>query len=210
MPEKTGADTKEAMGALGKDPAETFERMTYLAGKSQQMMIDFWAKQEPKADAPTNLDPFGMMDLWSGMAQAAMSDPMKLAQMQTDFVQESARLWQGLLGGETGDGSTPKRDRRFQGETWQELPAFGFIREAYLLASRYIMESVGALDGLDGKDRDKALFYTQQFVDAMSPSNYLLTNPEVLKQTVESGGENLLKGTEHLLRDLENGRMRMT
>ncbi len=200
------------------DPAETFERMTYLAGKAQQMMLDFWSKQElPTAsDMPStfaiNTDPFGMADMWSGMTQPPLSDPVKLAQMQMDYVQEAARMWQGFLGGDmmtpAEDGGKP--DRRFASEAWENVPAFSFIKHAYLLSSRYIMDAIGALDGLDEKSRRKAEFYTQQFVDAMSPSNYALTNPDVLQRTIETRGENLLKGTEHLLDDLAQGRMKMT
>ncbi|MEM8827625.1 MAG: class I poly(R)-hydroxyalkanoic acid synthase, partial [Pseudomonadota bacterium] len=206
----TAAD--DAASDTVQDATETFERMTYLTGKVQQMMLDFWSRQDSQTAIPTNPDPFGMTDLWSGMTQAALSDPMKIAQMQMDYMQDAVRLWQGFLGGEvpeSGDNGG-KRDRRFAGDGWEELPAFAFIREAYLLSSRYIMDAVGELEGLDEQDREKARFYTQQFVDALSPSNYALTNPEVLKTTVETRGENLLKGTEHLLRDLENGRMRMT
>ncbi|MGB3722376.1 MAG: class I poly(R)-hydroxyalkanoic acid synthase [Pacificimonas sp.] len=218
MAEKTSKD------AADMDPAETFERMTYLAGKAQQMMLEFWSKQDAPdfekmaADMPTrlsmNTDPFGMADMWSGMMKGQLTDPVKLAQMQMDYVQEAARMWQGFLGGDmlsTAHADTGgKPDRRFASEAWESVPAFAFIKQAYLLSSRYIMDSVGAMDGLDEKQRKKAEFYTQQFVDAMSPSNYALTNPDVLQRTIETRGENLLKGTEHLLHDLENGRMRMT
>ncbi|MHB9878606.1 PHA/PHB synthase family protein [Pacificimonas sp. ICDLI1SI03] len=197
------------------DPAETFERMTYLSGKAQQMMLEFITRQESAGGTSGGMnltaDPFGMMDMWTGITQAALSDPVKLAQMQMDYVQEAVQLWQGMLGGEaTPTAATGKQDRRFSGDAWENAPAFSFIKQAYLLTSRYIMDTVEELDGIEDKDREKIQFYTKQFVDAMSPSNYLLTNPEVLQKTMETGGENLLKGTEHLLHDLEQGRMRMT
>ncbi|MBV7257867.1 class I poly(R)-hydroxyalkanoic acid synthase [Pacificimonas sp. WHA3] len=196
---------------LQSDPAATFERMTYLTGKAQQMMMDFMARQEP-ATPSANIDPFGFADMWTGMTQAALSDPVKLAQMQMDYVQESARLWQGFLGGDMAApvADAARQDKRFKSESWESAPAFAFIKQAYLMTSSYILDAVGGLDNMSEKDREKALFYTRQFVDAMSPTNYLLTNPDVLNATIESGGENLLKGTEHLLHDIENGRMRMT
>lgn len=196
------------------DPIENFERMTYLAGRAQQMMIDFWSREQ-QGGVPLSGDPFGMAELWSNVASAAMQNPARLAQLQMDYVQEAARLWQGFLGADMPPvdphaGKGGKTDRRFAGEAWEAAPAFAFMKQAYLMTSRYMMDAVGGLEGLDDKERAKAQFYTQQFVDALSPSNYPLTNPEVLQETVETGGENLLKGTEHLLDDLQRGRLKMT
>ncbi|HZF74325.1 MAG TPA: class I poly(R)-hydroxyalkanoic acid synthase, partial [Acetobacteraceae bacterium] len=91
---------------------------------------------------------------------------------------------------------------------------FDFIRQSYLLSSRFISNVVHGAEGLDAKSAQKVDFYTRQFVDAMSPANFLLTNPEVLRRTAETGGENLLKGLSNLLQDLERGhgqlRIRMT
>ncbi|MBZ6379710.1 MULTISPECIES: PHA/PHB synthase family protein [Pacificimonas] len=190
-----------------------FEQMTYLAGKAQQMMLEFWSGEEDQPSfGAMPFDPFGMAELWPHLGSALVSDPVRLAQMQMDYVNEATRLWQGFLTGaklESGDRDAPK-DKRFRDEAWTEIPAFQFIKQGYLLASRYLMDVVSGAEGLDRKEREKAIFYTKQFLDAASPSNYLLTNPEVLQATLESGGENLLRGTEHLLDDLKRGRMRMT
>lgn len=205
--EAPAADAHEA-----PDSVELFERMTYLAGKAQQMMMTFWSR-ETASGQPMPIDPFGMADLWPQVTAAAMSNPMRLAQMQMDYVQEAARLWEGFLSGGGSENETAlanKKDRRFASEAWEQIPAFQFIKQAYLLSSRYLLDTVSGLEGLDEEDREKALFYTRQFVDALSPTNYALTNPEVLKATVESGGENLLRGTENMLEDLARGRMRMT
>jgi polyhydroxyalkanoate synthase len=106
------------------------------------------------------------------------------------------------------------RDRRFKDDAWRENEVFDFIKQSYLLSARFFQNVVGGVDGLDNKTAQKVDFYTRQFVDAMSPSNFLLTNPEVLRKTAETGGENLLKGLSHLLADLERGkgqlRIRMT
>ena len=95
------------------------------------------------------------------------------------------------------------KDKRFAGEAWRETPAFDFLRQSYLLASNYTLEATAGIDGLDTKEKAKAQFLVKQYVDAISPSNFLATNPEVLKKTAESGGSNLIKGLEHLLGDLE-------
>src|SRR6201999_190284 len=100
----------------------------------------------------------------------------------------------------------PSTDRRFKDEAWKENEVFDFIKQSYLLSARYVQDVVKHVDGLDAKTAQKVDFYARQFVDAMSPSNFLLTNPEVLRKTAETGGENLLKGLNNLLGDLERGK----
>ncbi len=101
---------------------------------------------------------------------------------------------------------TPSGDRRFKDDAWKENEVFDFIKQSYLLSARFVQDVVTHVDGLDPKTAQKVDFYSRQFVDAMSPSNFLLTNPEVLRKTAETGGENLLKGLNNLLGDLERGK----
>jgi polyhydroxyalkanoate synthase len=101
--------------------------------------------------------------------------------------------------------SDPK-DKRFKDAAWQQNEIFDFIKQSYLLSARYINDVVTHVDGLPPKTAQKIDFYARQFVNALSPSNFVLTNPEVLRKTRESGGENLIKGLNNLLSDLENGR----
>ena len=185
-------------------PLEQFQRWTDVIGRGQQTMLEFMTREQ---SGGANPDPFGMMTTWQKVAAAAVADPAKLAEMQTRFMTDSMALWQSFL---TPGGQSPVKDKRFKGEAWGQVPAFDLMRQSYLLASQYILDTTAGLDGLDAKDKAKALFHTRQFVDALSPSNYVLTNPEVLKATIDSGGENLLKGLDHLLDDLKAGRMRMT
>ncbi|MBW7945429.1 MAG: class I poly(R)-hydroxyalkanoic acid synthase [Sphingomonadaceae bacterium] len=189
--------------------AEHVHRWTWLAGKMQQMLMEFWAK-EATDGIVLGPDPLGLVETWSKMATAAMTDPARLAQLQADYWRDAMTLWQAFATpGEVEPPQLPS-DKRFKGEAWSEMPAFDFLKSSYLLASQYILQLVGGLEGLDEKERNKAIFYTRQFIDALSPSNYVLTNPEVLKATVETRGENLLKGTQNLLDDLQRGRLTMT
>ena len=100
----------------------------------------------------------------------------------------------------------PPTDRRFKDDAWKDNEVFDFIKQSYLLSARYVQDVVTHVDGLDKKTAQKVDFYSRQFIDAMSPSNFLLTNPEVLRKTAETGGENLLKGLNNLLGDLERGK----
>ena len=85
-------------------------------------------------------------------------------------------------------------DRRFRDEAWEENQIFDFIKQSYLLTARWMQTTVSQIEGLDDKTARKVDFYTRQFVDALAPSNFVLTNPEVLRTTIETKGENLLKG----------------
>ena len=194
--------------ATTENAIEQFQRWTHLMGRAQQLMLEFWTRQDGAAPAPA--DPMGAIETWQAMANAAAANPAKLFEMQSALWQDSVKLWSAFLSGHPEQGPAAEaKDKRFASPAWRENPAFEFMRQSYLLSAQHVMESVGALDGLDGPARAKAQFLTKQFVDAMSPSNFALTNPDVLNATLESKGENLIKGLENLLHDLESGRMRM-
>ena len=111
--------------------------------------------------------------------------------------------------------ATPKKDdKRFKDEEWEEHFLFDFIKQSYLIAARHIHDTVSGVDGLDEQSQKKVNFYTRQYIDALSPSNFAMTNPEVFRETVKSHGQNLLKGLNNLLRDVEDGggnlRVKMT
>jgi len=204
MSESATTDTGSAEGAL-----EQFQRWTQLMGRAQQLMLEFWTRQDG-APANLNADPMGLMRTWQAVATAAAAEPAKLVEAQTALWHDSVKLWSAFLSGHPEQGpAADVKDKRFASPAWRENPAFEFMRQSYLMTAQHLLESVGALEGMDERSRAKALFLTKQFVDAMSPSNFALTNPDVLNATVENGGENLVKGLENLLTDIEKGRMRM-
>lgn len=197
-----------ASGPTTLAPIEAFQRWTHLIGQSQQMMMEFMTRENAAAPA---IFPNGAIEGWTELATAAMRDPAKLFKLQADYWADAMKLWQAFATGKPGDSPVAGvKDKRFAAADWSEIPAFDFMRQSYLLATQYIMAGTAGVDGVDDKERARILFHTKQFVDALSPSNYLLTNPQVLKATAESGGQNLLKGLEHLLDDLKTGRMKLT
>src|SRR4029078_426279 len=99
-----------------------------------------------------------------------------------------------------------KGDKRFNDPAWKDEIVFDYIKQSYLLTARWLQGTVKEVEGIDDKTAQKVDFYTRQFIDAMSPSNFALTNPQVVKATVESKGENLVKGLQNLLTDLERGK----
>ena len=145
------------------------------------------------------------------MTARLMANPAKLMQAQIGFWQDYMSLWQNTARRMMGIESEPvieadPKDRRFRHDAWKENEVFDFIKQSYLLSARFVQDVVTHVDGLDAPTAQKVDFYARQFVDAMSPSNFLLTNPEVLRKTAETRGENLLKGLNNLLADLERGR----
>lgn len=199
-------ETPADLAALQQQTQENFQKLTDLVGKGQQMMLEFWSKEH--AAAPMIADPLGFLSTWQKAMAAMMADPARLIEQQQRYMADAMALWQTFL---TPSAEKPAvKDKRFAGAAWAETPAFDFLRQSYLLTASHIMEAAHGLDGLDPAEKAKAQFLIKQYVDAMSPSNFALTNPEVLKATVETGGANLLKGLEHLLGDLSTGRMKMT
>jgi polyhydroxyalkanoate synthase subunit PhaC len=118
-----------------------------------------------------------------------------------------------MLGGVTAAPAAEekdRKDRRFAAPEWRENPIFDTIRQTYLRVSDQLLGTVDEIEGLDPAAREKLRFATRSFVDAMSPSNFALTNPQVLKRTIETRGENLLKGLANMLKDIAAGQVTQT
>ncbi len=146
------------------------------------------------------------------MTAKLMANPARLMQAQIGFWQDYMTLWQNTTRRMMGIGrrrpviQADPKDKRFKDEPGRRTRCSTSSSRSYLLSARYVQDVVGQADGLDRKTAQKVDFYSRQFIDAMSPSNFLLTNPEVLRKTAETGGENLLRGLNNLLGDLERGR----
>lgn len=195
--------------SIAHDPREFAENMAMVAHKWQIITRELLANQAKNAPN-TPADPLNIGNSFAELFTRIMSDPLSIAEKQFNFWQDHINLWQNTSKKFLGEEQKPvivpdNRDRRFKDEAWQENAVFDFFKQSYLLSARLIQDYVKDVDGLDPKDIKKIDFYTRQFIDAMSPSNFLMTNPEVLKATIESNGENLVKGMENLLEDIERG-----
>ena len=190
------------------DPTHLMLSMSDVAGRAQRLVND-WLKRQAREGI--TLDPLNIGGAFLEMTAKLMSNPAQLVQAQLGYWQDYLTLWQNTTRRMMGIESTPvidgdPRDKRFQHDSWKQNEIFDFIRQSYLLSARYINDVVSKVDGLNPKTSQKIDFYSRQFVNALSPSNFVLTNPEVLRKTVESGGENLVRGLNNLLSDLEQGR----
>ena len=181
----------------------------------QKTWLQFCLPEEERA-APMLADPASWM---KAMREWSSSVPMMDPAQQQKLWADGFDLWQNVLSqysasddGEEGanDPALPRQDRRFKDKAWREQPVFALIHQTYLLIAERLSQSVDTAEGLSDDDRKNLRFATQNVLDAMSPANFPLMNPVVLERTVESGGENLMRGLERLSGDLEKGQLTHT
>ncbi|CCG08779.1 PHA/PHB synthase family protein [Pararhodospirillum photometricum] len=204
MADQQGSDLKLL------DPTVLGRTMTELADRGQAVVGALLANQAAHPGASMT-DPLGLGSAFYEMSARLAADPLGLARANLDLWQNTMSLWQNatlqVLGAEVKPLVEPEKgDRRFKDEAWTEHTVFDFIKQAYLLSARWMQTVVHNVDGLDPHTAEKVDFFTRQMIDALAPSNFLLTNPEALRETLESGGENLVRGMENLLHDLERGK----
>lgn len=191
------------------DETQISETMVDIATRSQRLVQDFLSRQSQVGGGMGMQDPLEIGSAFFEMTTQMMTQPHKLIEANVNLWQDYMKLWQNtasrMMGQETAPLVEPsKDDRRFKSEAW-ENEVFDFIKQSYLLTSNWMESTVGDVEGLDDKTQKKVEFFTKQYVDALSPTNFVMTNPEVLKTTIESKGENLVNGLRNLLEDLERG-----
>ncbi len=200
------------------DPQEIAKTYAEVAQRASKLITEHMQRQVKKGVTPPQ-DELGVAQAFMDMMAKMLANPYQLAQAQMNLVWDYFSLWQHsmlrFMGMQTPPVATPpKGDKRFKDEQWEEHFLFDFIKQSYLITARHIHDSVCCVKGLDTHTQEKVNFFTRQFIDAMSPSNFVHTNPEVFRETVKSHGQNLLKGFNNLLRDIEDGdgqlRVKMT
>ncbi|MCX7136075.1 MAG: class I poly(R)-hydroxyalkanoic acid synthase, partial [Proteobacteria bacterium] len=190
------------------DPHQLAQTYAEIAQHSSQLMSDFIARQSA-GGKPAFGDELGIAKAFYEMTAKLLADPAKFAEMQMKLWQDYMSLWQNSMLQFFGQHAQPviepaNGDRRFKHDDWQNNFLYDYIKQSYLIAAKHMHRTVGGVQGLDEQTAKKVDFYTRQYIDALSPSNFALTNPEVLRETVASGGQNLVKGLNHLLEDLES------
>ncbi|MFY9287152.1 MAG: class I poly(R)-hydroxyalkanoic acid synthase [Alphaproteobacteria bacterium] len=193
------------------DPAEWSRIMMRIAERSQKLIQDYVERNKGKSISIPTLDPAHLMDAFSHLSNHVLHDPERFVNAQVALWQGYTKVWQSVLDRVQGKPSDPvvmpnKGDKRFKDQEWNSNWLFDYMKQSYLLTAQW----VHGLVQLESKDMDprqtrKLEFYTRQMLDALSPNNFWLTNPEVLRTTFETHGENLIKGLENLLADLERG-----
>ena len=196
---------------LVKDPdrfALNMARMIEQAGKAAAA----WAAPRESGELRDSMaDPFAdMVKTFSKVSEYWLSDPSRALEAQTKLFSGYMDVWMNSVRRMSGEpavgGALPDRgDKRFQDPEWGRNAFFDFLKQAYLVTSRWAGELVSEAETLDPHVRHKAGFYVKQISNAISPSNFVLTNPELFRETVASNGENLVRGMRMLAEDIEAG-----
>ena len=201
------------------DPERLRAAMTRVTERSRRIVQAFAERQAGGAGGFDPLEPAVVSKAYRALWQQMLADPGRLVQAQLSLWQDYAKLWESTARRMAGEEAEPVAapdpgDRRFTDRAWTEHPIYDHIRQSYLLVSKFMLSTVRETEGLDAHTAQKADFYTRQFIDALAPTNFAMTNPEVVRRTVETGGENLVQGLENMLEDLKRGqgrlRIRMT
>lgn len=195
---------------------DIFSTFTDLSTRSQRLAAGILAERAGKT--PDTAAALSLVEPLMALSASMVTDPVALWKRNLDYWQGVNRLWMQTTrrawGLDAAPAVTPERgDRRFKDPRWSEQVAFDLVKQSYLLASAYL---TGVVDDarMERQQKERLAFWTRQQVSAMSPSNFALTNPVVIEQTIQTGGQNLLKGLDNLLTDLEQGggrlRLRMS
>ncbi|MEQ8771582.1 MAG: class I poly(R)-hydroxyalkanoic acid synthase, partial [Erythrobacter sp.] len=221
----TGQDRSVAALFAQASDADELADWAKASSELQRMWLDFAAHQAREAGEKIGgganpMDPAQ----WMVVSQSMLAQmPKGLFEAQGKLAEETMQLWQGMtasfMGGLTASGPVgdaerkldlPRSDRRFADPAWREHPAFALLHQTYLMLADYFKGSVRAMEGIDGEKRRQLEFAVNALAEAMSPGNFLLTNPVVMKRTIETRGQNLVRGMQHLINDLKRGQLTHT
>ncbi len=198
---------------VNKFNPEAFAINLARAMESSGKALAAWLKPRDEAEVkdkpPAELNE--MIKTFSSVAEYWLSDQTRSAELQMKLGKAYLDLWgssmRRLVGEEAPPAIAPApRDKRFADPEWRSNQFFDFLMQAYLLTTKWANDLVREAEGLDPHTRKKAEFYVQQITNAIAPSNFVLTNPEVLRETLASSGDNLVRGMQMLAEDIEAGR----
>lgn len=193
---------EEQKERMKEGAAEWAANFSQLTDKSQLFFRQLFGKRIP----PSSL--FQMMhfnQVYQKFLQKLLTKPDKLVDHQLLYWQELFFIWQGFMLNDRenhSDEAARAHDRHFKSEAWYDHPLFNLVKDFYLLHVRHIQSLLPLAEELDEKTRQQIQFYLKQITEAFSPANFAATNPEVWRVTLESRGENLLKGLDNALADL--------
>ncbi|BAV45731.1 class I poly(R)-hydroxyalkanoic acid synthase [Mesorhizobium sp. 113-1-2] len=199
---------------LVKDPerfALNMARMIEQAGKAASA----WAEPRERGEVRDHVaEPVvDMVKTFSKLSEYWLADPQRALEAQTRLFAGYMTVWANAIQRVSPNAEAPddavkpdRGDKRFQDPEWGRNAFFDFLKQAYLVTSRWASELVDHAEGLDEHTRHKASFYVKQVSNAISPSNFILTNPELFRETVASNGENLVRGMKMLAEDIAAGK----
>lgn len=198
------------------DPAAMGKAILNAYQQAQPLFEEYAAKYSPaKAlEGPdnVNLDPMNVKQAYLDFMDNIAQNPQKCLELQGEYMQDWFALWQNSISKFMGQDASVetfaelKSDKRFRSPEWQENALCDFIKNSYLLTCEHVEKTINSAEDLDEAQKSKLQFQTKMITDALSPTNFAMTNPDVIKETMRTGGENLTKGFENLIKDLKRGK----
>ena len=210
-PGNTPAPAGEPAKASGVDVelfARNLARMIEEGGKAIAAYMK--PREQGKLKDEMSEDVTEVVKTVGQVAEYWLSDPKRSFELQTSLGRAYLDLWASTVKRMAGEPAEPAvkadpRDKRFADPEWSQNQFFDFLKQAYLLTTHWGEKLVKDADGVDEHTRQKAEFYVRQIANAISPSNFVLTNPELLRETMSSNAENLVRGMHMLSEDIEAG-----
>ncbi|MBY6195831.1 class I poly(R)-hydroxyalkanoic acid synthase [Vibrio hangzhouensis] len=138
---------------------------------------------------------------WTQLAQSVASNPTSILEQQMNWWNQQINLFNDCILS-ANNPQDKETDPRFRDESWSSNPLYSYIKESYKMVCKTVLETISSTQDLDPEAKERLEFFARQFLNAMSPSNFVTTNPEIMKLTLESNGENLVKGLEQLQKDM--------
>lgn len=194
-----------------KDP-EAFglnmARMLEQIGKAAAAWVAPREKGEMVDDGPMRMSE--VVQTLSRVSEYWMTDPARAMEAQTNLFASYMGIWNNSIRRMAGEmpespAEAPQGDKRFAAADWNENLFFDFVKQTYLLTTRWADDLVERAEGVDPHTRQKAAFYVRQISNALAPSNFVMTNPELYRETIASNGENLVKGMKMFAEDMVAG-----
>ncbi len=196
-------------GALDVEAfAKNLARLVEESGKALAAYLK--PRQGGQVQNPLSDEMTDMVKTFGGVAEYWLSDPQRAVELQSRLGKAYLDLWGAAAKRLAGEDAAPivapdPKDRRFADPEWSSNQFFDFVKQAYLLSTQWGELLVKDAEGLDPHTRQKAEFYVKQIANAVSPSNFVLTNPELMRATLDSNAENLARGMHMLAEDIEAG-----
>ncbi len=208
-----GATERDAQASLIEDFDALSSYLADVSGKSQDVIAEFLGKNRDMVDIAQgrrSADPLNVGEAYKEMMQGLAADPATVMQRQFNLWGDYAKLMASASRRLSGEQVKPTiqpdaADKRFRHPAWTDNYLLDFIKQSYLITSKWLSGTVEELEMEDDYDKRRAEFYTKQFIDALSPTNFPMLNPEVVEATLASRGENLMKGLKNLLEDIDRG-----
>jgi polyhydroxyalkanoate synthase len=192
------------------DPVKFTQILVDVYERTQPLILDVMSKHNLSSNE-TNIDPLNLKDAMTSFTSYFFSNPQKMLNFQlqywTDFANLVATTSQAFFNQTEFPVhyDSDKTDKRFKNDAWTANPYYNFLKQYYFMNARWLESVIESADELNPEERHKILFQTRQLISALSPTNYLMTNPEVMAETIRTNGDNLVRGFQKFIEDCERG-----